>query len=108
LLSRVGNVFPRELSATFVGIGAFAEPQELAALVDGIVRSVSMRDDSVGRREASALLQRLFGETPTKADGAITTRLGEWDKTFAERNPDLAAWIGEQRSAMENWDDLPF
>jgi hypothetical protein len=108
LLSQVGRDLPGHLADSLIGIGKYAAAAELVVLVDAFVRYTSTSKNPARRRTAGELLQRLYGEAPSETDGAITRRLQEWERTVEERTPELAKWIGEQRSSMVNWfDSLP-
>ena len=108
LLSQVGRYLPDHLADSLIGIGKYAAAAELVALVDAFVRYTSTSNNPVRRRTAGELLQRLYGEAPFETDEAITRRLQDWERTVEERTPELAKWIGEQRSSMVNWfDSIP-
>jgi hypothetical protein len=108
LLSQVGRDLPDHLRDSLIGIGKFADALELAALVDAFVRYTSTSKYPARRRTAGELLRRLYAETPSGTGEAIIRRLQDWERTVEERTPELAKWIGEQRSSLVNWfDGLP-
>ncbi len=108
LMSQAGRDLPGHLADSLIGIGKYAAAAELVVLVDAFVRYTSTSKNPARRQTAGELLQRLYGEAPSETDGAITRRLQDWERTVEERTPELAKWIGEQRSSMVNlFDSLP-
>jgi hypothetical protein len=108
LVSQVGRDLPDHLADSLVGIGKYAASSELVALVDAFVRYAAPSNNPARRRTAGRVMQRLYQEAPPETNEAITRRLQEWERNFVDRTPELAKWIGEQRSSMVNWfDSLP-
>jgi hypothetical protein len=109
LLSRVGRILNESVADALVGIGRHCDERELTTLIDAYVRYVSTRDTPQRRKTAGELMQRLYSEVPPDRDSALPKRLEDWERTFAERNPDLQKWLAAQRGSMSHdLDELPF
>ncbi len=109
LLSRVGRVLNEFLADALIGIGQHCDEHELVSLIDAYVRYATTRDTPQRRKTAGELMQRLYSETPQERDSGLPKRLEDWERTFAEKNPDLQKWLAAQRGSMSHdLDELPF